>query len=256
MFDRAKKLFDHPEVTAADKAELGIANNARNDTMRTYQQRPGKDTKADKDAARLDLEETIARLWPRYFPEEAPVPEGERFKNRKQALNWLQAQGYKISQGKFYQDCEAGFPAIHKDGSVSRYQAMQYGQQLDVERRSSPEDSYVDKDKDEARKLKAEADIKEMQAEQARRELDRNWINRDETWAQMAALVGTLRDSARHHFHVGQAHIIHLAGGDTTRGPEVYEGAEEILAKAFNEVLSAGRIEAVFEEMKDEEDET
>lgn len=252
MSDRLQKLLE--TVSDQDKIELNLAQHGRNQTMIAYRDRPGKDTRADMEAAREQLQDTIDRLWRVYFPEDAPAPEGERFKNRKQALNWLQSQGYKISQGKFYQDCEAGFPAIHKDGSVSRYQAMQYGQQLDVERRSAPDDGYADRDRDEARKIKAEADIKEMQAETARRELDRDWIHRDEAWAQLAALVGTLRDSIRHHVHVAQAHIIHLAGGDPTRGPEVYEGVEEILARAFNEVLSSGRIEAVFEDIKEEED--
>ena len=70
----------------------------------------------------------------------------ERFVNRKQALDWLKAQGYKVSQGKFYQDCAAGFPAVRKDGTVSRYQVMQYGQQLDIETRAAsiftPEDEH------------------------------------------------------------------------------------------------------------------
>ncbi|MHC1697758.1 MAG: hypothetical protein AB9919_06820 [Geobacteraceae bacterium] len=250
--DRQQKLL--AIASEHDQAEIGVAHNGRIEAMRAYKNKPGKDTKADLDATREHHEETIDRLWRAYFPEEAPAPEGERFKNRKQALNWLQAQGYKISQGKFYQDCDAGFPAVHKDGSVSRYQAMQYGQQLDVERRSSPEENHADRDRDESRKIKAAADKIEMEVEEMRREMDRTWIHRDEAWAQLAALVGTLRDSLRHHLHVGQAHIIHLAGGDPTRGPEVYEGAEEILARAFNEVLSSGRIEAVFEEVKDDEE--
>lgn len=250
MTDRLQKLLE--TVSEQDKIELSLAQHGRNSAMLAYRDKPGKATKDDLDATREALQETIDRLWRHYFPEDAPAQEGERFKNRRQALNWLQSQGYKVSQGKFYQDCEAGFPGVYKDGTISRYQVMQYGQQLDVERRSAPDEGYIDRDKDEARKLKAEADIKVMQAEQARRELDRDWIHRDEAWAQLAATVGTLRDSIRHHLHVGQAHLIHLAGGDPSRGPEVYEGAEEILARAFNEVMASGRIEAIFEEIKEE----
>lgn len=252
MFDRAQKILDHPEVSALDKNELTMYHNAVIELMRDYQQQKSAAVKKDLDAAREGLKECVDRLYSRYFPEDAPAPEGERFKNRKQALNWLQAQGYKISQGKFYQDCEAGFPATHRDGSVSRYQVLQYAQQRDVERRSTPEDSYADRDKDDARKAKAEADIKEMQAERERRQMDRDWIHRDEAWAQLAALVGTLRDTIRHQLHVGQAQIIHLAGGEPTRGPEVYEGMEEILARAFNEVLAAGRIEGLFDDNQED----
>ena len=34
------------------------------------------------------------------------APPEERFKNRKQAHAWLQGEGYKVSRGKFYADCE------------------------------------------------------------------------------------------------------------------------------------------------------
>lgn len=138
----------------------------------------------------------------------------ERFVNRKQALNWLNAQGYKISQGKFYQDCNAGFPALNKDGSVSKYQVMQYGQQLDISSRAIAPDTSRE---DEARKAKADADMAEIKAERMRREEDALWLHADMAWAQMAALVGALRDCLRHHFHVNQHEIVHVAGGQRDR---------------------------------------
>lgn len=246
MTDRFQKLQETASDT--DKAELVLAHNCRIEAMKAYRDRPGKSTKDDYDAARGFLEETIDRLWRRYFPEEAPAPEGERFKNRVQALNWLQAQGYKISQGKFYTDCKAGFPAIHKDGTVSRYQVLQYGQQLDIERRAiAPVDAAASREADENRKVKADADKAEMQAEDMRREQDKKWLHQDQAWETLAAILGSLRDALRHQFHAGQMHLIHLAGGDSARGPEVYEGCEELIARGFNEVLHAGNIEGVFE---------
>lgn len=247
MTDRFQKLLD--TAVDADRAELILANNGKVTAMKAYKDKPGKSTKDDYDAARTMLDEAVERLSARYFPQDTPAPEGERFKNRKQALNWLQSQGYKVSQGKFYQDCEAGFPAIHKDGTVSRYQAMQYGQQLDVERRSAaPTDAASSREADEARKVKADADKAEMQAEDMRREQDKKWLHQDQAWEALAALVGSLRDALRHQFHSGQSHLIHLAGGDPARGPEVYEGCEELIGRAYNEVLAAGRIEGIFEQ--------
>jgi len=171
--------------------------------------------------------------------------EAERFINRKQGLNWLHAQGYKVSQGKFYQDCQAGFPVLHRDGSISRYQVMQYGQQLDLETRGTALISGG-QDADEARKIKADADIKEMQANKMRREEDAEWLHADAAWMAIAGLLGVLKDSLRHHFHAGQGELIHLAGGDPARGPEVYESCEEIMARAFNEVARMEKIEGVF----------
>ncbi len=232
-------------ATDQDKLELELVRDGRDGAMLAYQKLATKETKANWDAARAAYDETLARFTGRYFPEEAPAPEGERFANRKQALNWLQAQGYKISQGKFYQDCGAGFPSLHRDGSVSRFQVMQYGQQLDVESRGAAgvptgQDDY------ESRKAKADAEIKEMQAAKMRKEEDADWLHADAAWMAIAGLLGVLKDSLRHHFHAGQGELIHLAGGDQGRGPEVYEGCEEIMARAFNEVSGMGKIEGVF----------
>jgi len=239
---------------AEEQAELTLAHNGRVNAMRAYNAKPGKQTREDFEAARQLYDDTLARMVAKYLPEEAPAPEGERFANRKQALNWLQAQGYKVSQGKFYQDVKAGFPLLHRDGSVSRYQVMQYGQQLDVESRAvAPGLLAGASEADEARKLKAQADQEEMKAERMRREHDADWLHADEAWAAVAALVGTLRDSLRHHFHTGQGELIHLAGGDPGRGPEVYEGCEEIMARAFNEVCNAGQIAGIFEQDSQEE---
>jgi len=166
----------------------------------------------------------------------------ERFVNRKQALNWLNAQGYKISQGKFCQDCKSGFPDIHRDGSVSKYQVMQYGQQLDISSRSIAPDQSRE---DEARKAKAEADMAEMKAERMRREEDLLWLHADHAWAALAGVVGALRDCLRHHFHQGQNEIIHIAGGDSGRNHEVFELCDEIVNRAFNEV-AGGAVDVEF----------
>lgn len=241
--DLLAKLIE--AATAQDKLELQLVHNGRVEAMRAYQKSAGKETKANWDAARLAYDEAIERFTLRYFPEQATAPEGERFANRKQALNWLQAQKYKVSQGKFYQDCNAGFPVMHRDGSISRYQVMQYGQQLDVETRGTAPVSGGREESDD-RRAKAEAEIKEMEANKRRREEDTEWLHADAAWAAIAGLLGVLKDSLRHHFHAGQGELIHLAGGDPARGPEVYESCEEIMARAFNEVAGMEKIAGVF----------
>ncbi len=245
MSDRFTKLLE--VVSENDKKELALGHNSKINAMRICNERFSKSAKDDYDAARAMLDETIERFWLKYFPEDQPAPEGERFKNRKQAFGWLQAQGYKVSNGKFYGDCDSGFPQIHKDGTVSRYQVLQYGQQLDVERRSSPATpGNIDRDEYEARKIKADAEKAEMQAESMRREMDADWLHKTTAYAQMAALIGTLADSLRHQFNIGSTQLAHLAGGDPQRAPEIYEGLEEILARSFNEINQQNRIDTMF----------
>lgn len=53
----------------------------------------------------------------------------ERFRNRKEALTWLQARG-QISQGKFYTDCTAGLLIIYPDKSLSKFQVAEYAEKI------------------------------------------------------------------------------------------------------------------------------
>ncbi|MDU0458523.1 MAG: hypothetical protein RW306_07270 [Geobacteraceae bacterium] len=53
----------------------------------------------------------------------------ERFKNRKEALLWLQSRG-QISQGKFYTDCLAGHITIYPDKSLSKFQVAEYAEKV------------------------------------------------------------------------------------------------------------------------------
>lgn len=230
---------------AEDKAELAMAHNGLIAAMRAYNARAGRNTKEDYEAALALRDTVVSKLTTRYFPEETPVEEGERFKNRKQAWGWLQAQGYKVSVGKFYGDCDDGFPSIHRDGTVSRFQVMQYGQQLDVERRV---DARPDNDREanEARKVKADADIAEMRVERERREMDNEWLRKPDAWAALAALVGTLLDALRHELHQGQGELVLAAGGNQNNGPQVYEAAEVIIGRAFNAVVARDRLQVVF----------
>ena len=243
MTDRLQKLLELSDQS--EKAELSLANNGWVKAMGAFKDKPGKQTKEDLDAARAFLDETRERLTAKYFPEETLAPEGERFKNRKQAFDWLQAQGYKVSRGKFYGDCEDGHPAVHRDGTVSRYQVLQYAQQQDVGRKSI--DPGESKDSDD-RKAKADADIAEMKAEEMRRNISNNWLSRDDAFEALAALAGSIQASLRHHFTTGQSRLLLLAGGDQERGPELFEGIEEIIAAAMNEV-AVGDIEGIFEEV-------
>lgn len=167
----------------------------------------------------------------------------EVFKSRKAALTWLKGEGYKISQGKFYQDCGDGFPQVNKDGTVSKYQTLLYGQKLKGEKKAAEPLSARE---DELRKTKADADMAEMKAERMRREHDSMWLYSDDAYGQMAAIIGKLRDTIRHHLYTGQSELVYVAAGDQQRSQEVFESADAIIDAAFNEV-AGDEVVIVFE---------
>ncbi len=159
------------------------------------------------------------------------------FKNRKKALDWLRSKGHQISQGKFYNDCDAGFPAVRMDKTVSKWQVAEYAASLGAETASSKPQSTIES---EQRKAKADAEMAEMKAEKMRREQDRLWLHADEAWSALAAVVGKLRDAVRRELYNKQVEIVLAAGGETHRAPEVYEHVDGIVDKAFNDVARSG----------------
>lgn len=174
----------------------------------------------------------------------------DRFKNRKEALAWLHSKNIQISQGKFYQDCEAGKITVHPDKTISKFQVAEYGERLTGQYRQAPPSMDMD---DKKRRLEIEKLEQEVEkGKLANRKEDDKWLYKEDAWAQMAAIIGTLRDSLRHQLHVGTAALIHVAAGDPGRGPEVYETAEELISRAFNEVVNSGKIEGVFEKGEEE----
>jgi hypothetical protein len=169
----------------------------------------------------------------------------DQFKTRKDALDWLIAEGYKISQGKFYSDAGVGKVVVNRDGTLSKWAVYQYAkEELKTGTVSAAPDGSLAAE--QLRKVRAEADLKELQFQLATRQRDKFWLHADDAWATMAAIVGTLRDSIRHHLHARAREIVFLTGGDQGRSHEVFERLDEIVSMAYNEV-GGGSIDVEFE---------
>lgn len=163
----------------------------------------------------------------------------EYFKNRKEAHSWLEENGYKISIGKFYQDIKKlGFPVLNQDGSVSKYQVMVYGKNL--EKDQAPDPSALERSEFAHRKEAADAQIAEMKAQRMQREEDAMWLHADQAWSAIASLIGSLRDAIRRELHSDQVGIVQAAGGNIARAPEVFEHIDQVVNSAFNKVAKKG----------------
>jgi hypothetical protein len=173
----------------------------------------------------------------------------ERFKTRKEALTWLQARG-QVSKSKFYRDCDDGLVEIGPDKTLSKFQVAEYAErEINHTRQTGTSlDMSEKKARLEVEKLEQEVEKGKL----ANRKEDEKWLYKEDAWAQMAAIIGKLKDALRHQFHIGSIIVITAAGGDPQRGPEVYETNEALLASAFNEVLAAGRIEGIFDKTSEE----
>ncbi len=180
--------------------------------------------------------------------------QGEYFKNRQAALQWLQQRG-QISRSKFYDDCNAGLIAIHPDKTLSKFEVALYAEKLFAATRQAAGSGTLamQREADEARKIRAEAEIKEMQAEDLRREQDKKWLYRDEAVADLAVIIASLQQAFEHRTRIAADAIIRLSGGDQSRSFDVSEGVQELVIDAgFNEVANAGTLRVRFKgEMKE-----
>jgi hypothetical protein len=179
----------------------------------------------------------------------------ERFKNRREALAWLQQRG-RISRGKFYDDCTAGAVTVYQDKTVSKFAVAVYAERLFKPSPPAPDAVLLgQREADEARKIKAEADIKEMQADEARRELGRKWLYRDEANDHLAVIITCLQQALEHRAKVAADAIIKLSDGNAAHSFDVSEGMQElVIDAAFNEVASAGTLRVRFKGEQDIED--
>lgn len=233
-----------------EKIRLTIAYNALMATTRQYHadQGNGKLGKQyDTDERRYD--KIMTRLQRKYFPDGMP-DDGERFTTQAEALRYLNGKGLKVTKGKLCQDCKKGFPPKAVDGSLSKADIDQYAYSLDAiggMEGALPSEMVAAQSKafDDARRAKASADIEEMKAESMRRGQSDEWLNYTDAWVAIAAFVGSIREAMRHHFDLHIQKVVSLAGGQFERGPECYEGCEELIDEAFNSIGSEKQMKGI-----------
>lgn len=169
----------------------------------------------------------------------------ERFKNRKEALDWLQGRG-QISQGKFYTDCADGLVMVHPDKTVSKWQVMEYAEREfgQVRQTANSFDFAAKKERLELEKL--ELDIERKKKEN--RKDDREWIHRDIRDEREGALVGTILGEIRYHLDKSVPAIITICNGDPARLSDVKKEQEDAVFAAFRAIYEKNEIDITFED--------
>lgn len=243
--DKIQQLLDDTEQHLAD-----ILSSARKQAAAAPSESSIKACTAAEAALREYRDNKTA-------PDPAQGPAGEWFKNETEAYNYLMSLGYDVSRGKFNMDKNNGLLTV--DGKrISKFSVLQYGLRLKQARQTVSSivtaDLQAQRDQDEARKIKAEAEIKEMQSENLKRKLSTEWAHRGEIYTTWAAIMGDLYTAMIHNMSYNTGHIITLIGGDHSKIPHLDEMLTDIINKSFNEVGMVNRIDGCFtaEDMDDE----
>jgi hypothetical protein len=159
----------------------------------------------------------------------------EFFKNRKEAYQWLEAEGYPVGQSKFYQDCPGVVP-MNEDKTVSKFLVMQYGLSLLRKTGGGEVSTSVEAAEADLRRKIADAEIAERKARKMAKEEDELWLFADDAYAIIAGLVAAIRSAIRHQMYAQRRELVEIVKGNHDFADQLYQEIEGLLDAGFNEV--------------------
>lgn len=249
MFQRVQKLID--VAGQHDKAELGTLHNAVIQCMQDYRSASTAANKKNWDAAKTGLQECLDRLLPMYFPEEAAA-DPEVFDTQKAALAWLHNHFGKPypSAGKFSQDIRDGLCRQQDNKTILRKDLKKYAEIIAHDKKAAniAADAAAEREKLELEKLRLDVEKRRIE----NRKEDKKWIARDSVFEREGALVGQTLSETRYQLRRSVPSLIHAAGGDPAREPEVKKLLEETLFDAYRTLYESGEVDMSF--LEDDED--
>jgi hypothetical protein len=222
-------------------AEIKILQHALYKTVNAYRDDSSAPKLRDWEAAREGLARTVARLQEKYFPTE-PV-----FETRRAAFAWLKDQGYKISIGKFYQDCAKGLCAVGQDGTIRESAVIAYALQQ-LPKVETEDGKLVPK---QAEKLDEE--IAHIRARRQNSEFDLEhkkgqYLPRKDFGLELAARAGVLEQGLRNFIRTRMVDLISMCAGDPGKLPTLVDFFNQELDALLTEYASVERFHVLFEE--------
>lgn len=208
-----------------DRMELQIMQKAIETTRSAYQSAATASNKKDWDVAREGLQEATDRLWSRYMVQE------ERLDNRKAVLEYLNENGYSISQGKLYGHAKKGLLRLQPDKSVLMSSVEAYINNPDSGLVKHAESGQTEEDQKKCqRKFDLELSILGRKDEREKFAFDRElgkYLPRDEFEMEMAGRAAVLDSGLTYWIKSNIAEWIQLCGGSQDKRSELLK---ELLA--------------------------
>lgn len=213
----------------------------------------GGESAALKDAQAADV--ALAELMDRAEAAQGGGDEAEAadrpFKNRKDAYEWLVAQGAgtKVSRGKFYEDCAAGKVIVFRNKTVSRASVALYLIKL---QQDAP---VFDPEAGDLSAIKQRLEIKWLEQKIAKGERDgraddRRWMLREDSWALLAGVLGMLRQTFDYHINQRAGELALAVEGRAELAPQLVDMLLlNVVNPAFNDLAGKTLEHACFAEM-------
>lgn len=168
--------------------------------------------------------------------EERTLHDNTTLKNWNAALAYVRDAGRKLGQTKFFEDVRRGRLKKQPDGSFRRRDVDRYMASLPL--RETP-DGVVEraaerqrkKEEAEIRKLRADADLRELELAVRRG----RYIAREEVYLELAARALALSSGIRTAFEARALELVDAVGGDPRRVTALLLALEGIFDAALNE---------------------
>lgn len=206
MQDRVEKLLgkcgpgEKIELTAVYNAYVGNLNKLNGDQSTA--------TIKDFESAKKALTELVAVLEEKHFSLDPAFP------SRKEALLWLQGQGYKIKKSKFYLDARKGLLRFQADGSVRRADLKNYIVEAEILRETDESGNLTE---DMTRKIRLENEIKEKTIRKMDFEHDLAtglYLLRSDVETELAIKIGAFEAGMKNVVRIKAPDLIAAVGGD------------------------------------------
>ncbi len=240
--EKLQKLLEVADES--DRMELQIMQKAIETTRSAYQSAATASNKKDWDVAREGLQDASDRLWSRYMVQE------ERLDNRKAVLEYLNENGYSISQGKLYGHAKKGLLRLQPDKSVLMSSVEAYINNPDSGLIKHAETGQTEEDQAKvSRKLDLELSLLKTKAERQRFDFDKEkgrYLPREEFELELASRAAVLETGFKHRFKTRVGEWIQLCGGDQGKRTLLLDAMLKELDVQLNDFATSERYQVMF----------
>jgi hypothetical protein len=253
------KLLTATAENKDDNTELRLAYSARVSAMKSYQDRPGKSTKEDLDAANEFYETVSEALWSKYFDKGSS---SDWFANKQVAHDYYAKQGGELKYSAFTR--KSGLQVMGRKVKavpvlkmlIAEFQAELA--QLRSRKLSGGGEITLSEEREqsETRLAKAKADREEYKRDQELREMSKNWIRREDADLQTCTWVCLLRDTIVGRINKALPELIHQADGSIDRIPDVQAVIDRAVIDACNNIADSGEVDVEIEDVNGEIEES
>ncbi|MCF8094451.1 MAG: hypothetical protein K9J79_03730 [Desulfobacteraceae bacterium] len=176
------------------------------------------------------------------------------FKSKNAVIKWLQANDYKVSKSKVYNDAREGLLKVERDGSVTIESVRRYIDHPEAGIREHLDTVQAGDDLEikeyHRRAAIAKAKKTELEAQRLQFEMDKDagkWIAREDLEMEMAARAAVLDQGIRNLVRIRAEDWIHMVGGDTARAGELKAAVNDALDQLMNAYVKTDSFQVMFE---------